>query len=264
MTISAWINSSVYPADDATIVSQLRGGDPWYQGYQLDTTVDQGPRTIGFKLSDACGKLMIRYGATPLTLHTWYHVAGVYDAAAQTLDVYLNGTLDNGVLRGSVSPSQRSSRGAVYVGRTGNSSTQFNFSGAIARVRIYSFALTQAQIVAEMRGEAIQAPAASGAASGPPCAPWSDREDKELPFAAAVLGLLVAVACLGAWPSAAWWLVLAGSGAAGTLLFCVTAPNLPAFTAWMLPLVALAGGASVLVSVCRQSGVHCSLREPLA
>src|SRR2546425_362217 len=126
MTTSAWINSSSYPVDDAAIVSQLRAD----RGYQLDTTIDQGPRTIGFKLSDACGELMARYGATPLTLNTWYHVAGVYDAAAQTLDVYLNGELDDGFLRGSVSHAQRSSRGAVYVGRRGNS-TQFNFSGSI-------------------------------------------------------------------------------------------------------------------------------------
>ena len=75
----------------------------------MDTTVDRGPRTIGFKLTDACGKLMARYGATPLALNTWYYVAGVYDAAAQTLDVYSNGELDNGFFRGSVISLQRSS-----------------------------------------------------------------------------------------------------------------------------------------------------------
>jgi VanZ family protein len=250
MTISAWINSSSYPVDDAAIVSQLRVD----RGYQLDTTIDEGPRTIGFKLSDAYGKLMARYGATPLTLDTWYHVAGVYDAAAQTLDVYLNGELDNGVLLGSVRSAQRSSRGAVYVGSRGNS-TKFNFSGSIAHVRIYSFALTKSQIAADMRGEAVQAPAAVRRGGSPPCAPLSDREDKELPFAAAVLGALVAVACIGVWPSAARLPVLGMSVAAGALLLTVTAPNLPAFDTWMLPLVALAGGASIAVSVCRKSGL---------
>ena len=43
---------------------------------------------------------MARYGATPLALDTWYYVAGVYDAEAKTMDVYLNGELDNGFLRG--------------------------------------------------------------------------------------------------------------------------------------------------------------------
>ena len=39
---------------------------------------------------------MIRYGATTLQTNTWYNIAAVYDAAAQTLHVYLNGQLDDG------------------------------------------------------------------------------------------------------------------------------------------------------------------------
>jgi hypothetical protein len=77
LTISAWINSSSFPVDDAAIVSSL---DP---GFQLDTTVDTGPRTIGFKLVDPCGEVVARYGATELTRNTWYHVAGVYDGQAE-------------------------------------------------------------------------------------------------------------------------------------------------------------------------------------
>jgi len=79
MTISAWVNSTSFPVDDAAIVSSLNtsGMDA---GYQLDTTIDKGPRTIGFKIADECGRLMARYGATPLLAGTWYHVAGVYDA----------------------------------------------------------------------------------------------------------------------------------------------------------------------------------------
>jgi hypothetical protein len=105
---------------------------------------------------DACGKLMARYGATPLLPNTWYHVAGVYDAASKTLDVYLNGQLDNGFLLGSVSSIQQSSREAVYVGRRPNS-LKFHFSGLIHDVRIYSFALTKSQIAADMRGELVDA-----------------------------------------------------------------------------------------------------------
>ena len=71
-------------------------------GFQLDTTVDKGPRTIGFKLTNSSGGQMFRYGATTLQPNVWYHVAGVYDAAAQTLHVYLNGQLDDGVLQGTV------------------------------------------------------------------------------------------------------------------------------------------------------------------
>ena len=79
MTISAWVNSMSFPVDDAAIVSS-HNNSTMVAGYQLDTTVDTGPRTIGFKIGDECGRLTARYGATPLRVGTWYHVAGVYDA----------------------------------------------------------------------------------------------------------------------------------------------------------------------------------------
>ena len=78
MTVSAWVNSAAFPVDDAAIVSKRASGEV---GYQLDTTVDRGPRTIGFKLTNSSGGDMFRYGATTLQANTWYHVTGVYDAA---------------------------------------------------------------------------------------------------------------------------------------------------------------------------------------
>ena len=95
MTLSAWIKSTSYPRDDAAIVSSASG-----VGFQLDATIDRGPRTIGFKLTNSCGLMMARYGATPLALDTWYYVTGVYNAEAKTMDVYLNGELDDSVLMG--------------------------------------------------------------------------------------------------------------------------------------------------------------------
>ena len=83
MTISAWINSTAFPRDDAAIVSSH---NPRAQGYQLDTTVDRGVRTLGLKLANSCGQLMARYGRTPLAMNTWYYVVGVYDAEAQLLE----------------------------------------------------------------------------------------------------------------------------------------------------------------------------------
>ena len=71
MTVSAWIKSSRYPVDDAAIVSTHEVHDD-AAGYQLDTTIDRGPRTVGFKLANECGELMARYGSTPLALDEWY------------------------------------------------------------------------------------------------------------------------------------------------------------------------------------------------
>jgi hypothetical protein len=259
MTISAWINSTSFPVDDAAIVSSHTG-----IGYQLDTTVDKGPRTIGFKLGNECGALMARYGATPLAVDTWYHVAGVYDAEARTLDVYLNGEPDNGVLLGSVTGRQRSSRAAVYVGRRSNLEG-FEFAGSIDDVRLYSRALTKAEIVADMHGTATDGLAGQPAAErvdrsrgarpseglDPSCAASSDEEDARIPGAAAVFGVLVAIACVGLWPRAGSLIYLVASFAAGGLLLPAMAPTLPQRDLWMMPLVSLAGGASVAVSVRR-------------
>jgi hypothetical protein len=259
LTISAWINSTSFPVDDAAIVSNHNG-----IGYQLDTTVDKGPRTIGFKLANACGDLIARYGATPLVVDTWYHVAGVYDGAAHSLDVYLNGELDNGFLRGPVTGTQYSSREAVYVGRRSNLAG-FEFAGSIDDVHIYSRALTKAEISGDMRGKVIDGLAGQRATDGgvdsshrldrgrdvyAPCFVSSDREDARIPGLAAAVGVLVAVVCVGLWPSTGSLRCLVVSLAAGLILLSVTSSTLPSLNLWLIPLTSLAGGASVAASRC--------------
>jgi VanZ family protein len=256
MTVSAWIKSTSYPVDDAAIVSSHSGA----AGYQLDTTVDRGPRTIGFKIANECGRLAARYGATPLLAGTWYHVAGVYDAEARTLDVYLNGELDNGFLFGSVTGIQHSSRSHVYIGRRSDGAG-YEFAGFIHDVRIYSRALKAAEIVSDMRGNVadglVPEPVAGEESQQTferqhlvhaPCAIFSDREDKYIPIAAAVLGLLVAVAGVGLWPYSGGLLWLVVSLAAGVLL---PSSTLPAINLWLVPMTSLAGAASVVVSIRR-------------
>src|SRR5262245_46811952 len=147
MTISAWINAAGFPVDDAVVVSK-RTGSPF--GFQLDTNVDTGPRVIGFKLTNAAGTNMFRYGTTVLQLNTWYHVAGVYDATAQTLTVYLNGQIDNGTLVGTVTTSQQNSTLNVNVGQRSGIPNTYNFRGRIDDVRIYNRALAQAEIQNDM------------------------------------------------------------------------------------------------------------------
>ena len=144
--MSAWVNSAAFPVDDAAIVSKRAGGEV---GYQLDTTVDRGPRTIGFKLTNSSGGNMFRYGATALQANTWYHVTGVYNAATSELHVYLNGQLDDGTLLGTVSSTQQNSSANVNIGRRPGFSN-FNLNGRIDDARIYNRALTPTEIQADM------------------------------------------------------------------------------------------------------------------
>ena len=253
MTISAWINASAFPVDDAAIVSDHSG-----LGYQLDATVDRGPRTIGFKLADAWGRLMARYGRTALDTDTWYHVAGVYDARVQTLNVYLNGEPDNGCLLGTVTARQHISGVHAYVGRRGRGEG-FEFAGSIDEVRIYSRALTQHEIdtqmkqtmtaqAARLRTTGVSDRALYSSSSDTACAP-REASDARTSGLVVAFGLLVAVACAGLWPTPGYRIpCLVFSCAAGFLLAPLVASTLPAFYHKIIPLLTLAGGAALAVS----------------
>ncbi len=144
MTISAWIDSTAFPSDDAAVVSKRASAET---GYQLDTTVDRGPRTIGFKLTNSSGGAMFRYGATAMQVGGWYHVTGVYNATAGTMDVYLNGQPDNGALVG-VTSSQRNFTANVNIGRRAGGG--YAFRGRVDDVRIYNRALSLAEVQTDM------------------------------------------------------------------------------------------------------------------
>lgn len=245
LTVSAWVKSSSFPRDDAAIVSSHNG-----LGFQLDTTIDTGSRTIGFKLGSTCGTLMARYGATPLQLETWYFLTGVYDADAESIDVYLNGILDNGQLVGPVTGSQRASKVNVLIGRRNDNG--YGFTGEIGDVRIYSRALSADEIKASMRGSI---PASSSTKSGSrpqatdrqsACWGSSDPEDAHLPGAAALLGVLTAVACVGFLPDIGLLPLLICSATAGILLAPAALSQLAAFVAILL---SAAGGGAVAAAV---------------
>jgi hypothetical protein len=259
MTISAWIKSSSFPVDDAAIVSS---NGP---GYQLDTTVDSGPRTIGFKIVDPCGNVMARLGATELLRDTWYHVAGVYDADTRALNVYLNGHLDDGILEGRVVAAQQASSQSVFVGRRAEL-RGYEFAGLIDDVRIYTRPLTQAEIERDMNGVGIGGHPAEKAVLG-----WAGDilkkrasslanhwhqptrdEDTLVPGLIAAVGVLSALACAGFWPGHRL-AILGVSAAVGLLIFPVAAVALPPNTRWMLPWLSLAGGSSVAFSLVRAS-----------
>jgi len=96
MTISAWIKSAAFPVDDAAIVSKRT--DATELGYQLT------PLWTRAAQDRVQAHQRLRGEDVPLRdEHAAAHQCTtdrVYDASAQTLDVYLNGNLDNGTLIG--------------------------------------------------------------------------------------------------------------------------------------------------------------------
>ena len=142
MTVGAWVYATSNPSNDAQIVAKSDSNTGW----QLKTTPDTGVRTFGFAVSTN-SKHIQRYSKTVPALNTWYYVTGVYNATALTLDIYVNGVLDNGTLSGTIPASQTNPSQNVRIGmRSGG----YYFKGTIDEVRIYSTALTQPAIQANM------------------------------------------------------------------------------------------------------------------
>lgn len=141
MTLSAWVYPTAHPGDDGQIIAKSDSA-----GWQLKTSPDTGSRTFGIAISSGSTRIQ-RYSKTVYALNTWYYVAGVYNATSKTLDIYVNGVLDNGVLNGTVPSAQSNSSVNVNVGRR---SGGYLFVGTIDEVRIYNVALSAAKIQADM------------------------------------------------------------------------------------------------------------------
>src|SRR5206468_3119683 len=143
MTWSAWVKAAANPADDGQIVAKSNDASGW----QFKTSPDTGPHTFAVGVSGGTNAFAQRYSTTVRSLNVWYHVAGVYNAAARTLDIYVNGIRDNGVLIGTIPASQINSAVNVNIGRR---SGGYYFNGIIDEMRIYNRALSQAEIQADM------------------------------------------------------------------------------------------------------------------
>lgn len=143
MTWSAWVNASGNPTDDGNIIAKGNNTSGW----QLKTSPDTGPETFCIALSVNSNSYTGRYSKTVRALNTWYYVAGVYNATAQTLDIYVNGVVDDSILDGTIPSSQYAPSVDVNIGRR---STGYYFKGIIDEVRIYNRALTQSEIQNDM------------------------------------------------------------------------------------------------------------------
>ena len=145
MTLSAWINISENPWDDGGIVGKLERS-----GWQLKTSPDTGVRTAAIQLSSTGSDSIQRYSSTVLVPNAWYHIAGVYDASARTLDIYVNGALANGVLSGSVPAAQVDAPYNVNIGQRTGYPGNFNFRGRIDEVHVFDRALSAGEVRDDM------------------------------------------------------------------------------------------------------------------
>lgn len=254
MTLGAWVMPRAYPKDDAAVISS-RSLDEF--GYQLDITADQGPRTVGFKLAGPDGQVMARYGRSQISPGRWHYIAGVYDAAARTLDVYLDGQLDNGCIIGAVAGRQSPAGGHVYVGRRAGGHG-FEFSGLIDEVEIHSRALTHSELQSRFaRGLARTGDAANDRTGASPgrtadvqCQYLQSERHLRIAGPFFALGLCVALACAGLIPVPRYDLVALGcSLLIGATCGYWSADSWETNSRLLLAILVMAGTAATLLAL---------------
>ncbi len=116
-------------------------------GFYLQLNAGAGGRFAFNRLasdSSSAASTVAVAGSAPTT-GTWYHLAGVYNASAKTLALYVNGTLQQSV---SYTPVWRAN-GNTAIGRGKFSGNNVDFvNGTIDDARVYASALTASQIQA--------------------------------------------------------------------------------------------------------------------
>lgn len=139
-TVAVWVRLD-RPAGDNTAVSQ--DGET-VSGFSMGSLAST--RGFAFMLpdrdADDAGKAVASSKTIPVP-GKWYHLVGVRDAMSRQLRLYVNGRLEG------TAPLNRSwwASGKTVIGRARNTGKPANFwSGAIDEVRLYSRALSPAEI----------------------------------------------------------------------------------------------------------------------
>lgn len=135
LSVSAWVYATAFPnGDDNNFFTKSQDIN---RAIKFSATVDNTVQQIYFSVSNDGTTTIRRYTATTITANVWYHVVGVYDATALTLDIYLNGQLDNGTLVGTVPASVFNSVEPIRLGTLGSRPDR-SWQGLLDDVRLYN------------------------------------------------------------------------------------------------------------------------------
>ncbi|MEV1049748.1 LamG-like jellyroll fold domain-containing protein [Streptomyces sp. NPDC049887] len=141
-TVSSWARL-VKKDVNYTVLSQAGTNA---SGFQLYYSTAYNAWVFNRHQTDVSGPAITRsIGTKPPVLNVWTHLAGVYDAAAQTLQLYVNGVPQGDRVPFTATPWKAS--GGVQVGRLWASATgKENFAGTIDEVKVWSRALADTEI----------------------------------------------------------------------------------------------------------------------
>ncbi|MET9458366.1 LamG domain-containing protein [Streptomyces canus] len=144
-TVSAWARLTKKDVN-YTVLSQAGTNA---SGFQLYYSTAYNAWIFNRHQTDVASPAITRsVGARPPVLNVWTHLAGVYDAAANTVQLYVNGVPQGSPVPFPVAPWKAS--GGLQVGRLLASGTgKENFAGTIDEVKVWSRALADTEVAHE-------------------------------------------------------------------------------------------------------------------
>lgn len=141
-TVSAWARLEKKDVN-YTVLSQAGTNA---SGFQLYYSTAYNAWIFNRHQTDVVSPAITRsIGTKPPVLNVWTHLAGVYDAASQTLQLYVNGVPQGDPVPFTVTPWKAS--GGLQVGRLWHGATgKENFAGTIDEVQVWSRALADTEV----------------------------------------------------------------------------------------------------------------------
>ncbi len=141
-SVSAWVNLNATNVNSVFVAQGNSPTDPADDGLQLYYSATSGSYAFGRHTTNASGAAFDAvYSPTSATTGTWSHLVGVFDATANTLTLYVNGTQAvTGPYTGTAWPAT----GPVQIGSEAPGNQ--NANAAIDQVAIYSQALSAQQV----------------------------------------------------------------------------------------------------------------------
>ncbi|MDV9174285.1 LamG domain-containing protein [Streptomyces sp. W16] len=141
-TVSAWARLTKKDVN-YTVLTQAGTNA---SGFQLYYSTAYNAWVFNRHQTDVASPVLTRsIGGKPPVLNAWTHLAGVYDAAAQTIQLYVNGVAQGEPVTFPVTPWKAS--GGLQIGRLLASGTgKENFAGTIDEVKVWSRALADTEL----------------------------------------------------------------------------------------------------------------------
>jgi hypothetical protein len=144
-TVSAWARLAKKDVN-YTVLSQAGTNA---SGFQLYYSTAYNAWVFNRHKTDVTDPEIVRsIGTKPPVLNAWTHLAGVYDAAAETLQLYVNGVPQGNPTPFTATPWKAS--GNLQVGRLWHTAAgKENFAGTIDEVKTWSRALADTEVAHE-------------------------------------------------------------------------------------------------------------------